>query len=427
MWSNHLQEMKDVVIKRLLVAIGIVASLVVAVNATIINIPGDYDTIQEGIDHGEDGDTVLVQPDTYYENINFNGHNVVLASLFLTTGDASYISSTIIDGNQSSSVITFAGGEDSTAVVTGFTIRNGHAYSGGGIHCSNSGPTICNNAIVGNSAKGNYYDGGGGIYCLGSNPTIRNNTISGNSASPNGGGIYCRDNSSPTIAHNTISGNSVHGGGGTGARGGGIGCSHSLPWIAYNTIIGNWASYYGGGISCWYDSDCTIVNNIICRNSAVQNGGGIHCNSNSNPIISNTTISENRAGDSSGGICCHWDCSPTITNTILWGDTAANGVEISVHNGTPIVTYCDVQGGWPGEGNIDADPLFRDPHGGNFHLQDSTGCGDSLHSPCIDAGHPDSLDLSLSCFRGLETDRSDMGAYGGSNSGWALGAEGKRK
>ncbi|MFQ5868778.1 MAG: hypothetical protein ACE5JC_02625, partial [Candidatus Zixiibacteriota bacterium] len=44
-------------------------------NATIINIPGDYPTIQEGIDHGADGDTVLVQPDTYFENLNFNGHN----------------------------------------------------------------------------------------------------------------------------------------------------------------------------------------------------------------------------------------------------------------------------------------------------------------------------------------------------------------
>jgi len=50
------------------------------VSATIINVPTDYDTIQEGIDASCGGDTVLVQPGTYVENINFNGHNIVLGS-----------------------------------------------------------------------------------------------------------------------------------------------------------------------------------------------------------------------------------------------------------------------------------------------------------------------------------------------------------
>ncbi len=86
--------------------------------ATIINIPGDYPTIQEGIDHGLDGDTVLVQPGTYYENLNFNGHNVVLASLFLTTGDTTYISTTIIDGDSAGSVITFSHVETAPAIST---------------------------------------------------------------------------------------------------------------------------------------------------------------------------------------------------------------------------------------------------------------------------------------------------------------------
>ena len=66
--------------------------------AGTINIPADYPTIQEGIDAASPGDTVLVQPGTYVENINYNGQNIVVGSLTLTTGDSAYISQTIIDG-----------------------------------------------------------------------------------------------------------------------------------------------------------------------------------------------------------------------------------------------------------------------------------------------------------------------------------------
>ncbi len=104
---------------------------VFSASATIINIPDDYPSIQQGIDASADGDTVLVQPATYAENINFNGRNIALGSLFLTTGDMSYISQTVIDGNGSGSVVTFENGEDSTAMIMGFTIQNGVAEEGG--------------------------------------------------------------------------------------------------------------------------------------------------------------------------------------------------------------------------------------------------------------------------------------------------------
>ena len=89
-----------------------------------------FETIQAGINAASDGDTVLVQPGTYVENINFNGKNIVVGSLTLTTGDTSYVSSTIIDGNQSGSVVTFNSGENSNSVLTGFTITNGNGTYG---------------------------------------------------------------------------------------------------------------------------------------------------------------------------------------------------------------------------------------------------------------------------------------------------------
>ncbi len=132
-----------------------VAVAFMAASATIINVPDDYLTIQEGIDVSSDGDTVLVQPDTYVENINFNGHNIVLGSLFLTTGDTTYIAQTIIDGDLSGTAVIFASGEDSTAALKGFTLQNGISIEGGGgILCYNSSPLIVCNTIRNNSTYG---------------------------------------------------------------------------------------------------------------------------------------------------------------------------------------------------------------------------------------------------------------------------------
>ena len=88
-------------------------------HATIINVPADYATIQGGINASTNGDTVLAQPGTYIENINYNGKNVTVASLFLTTADTSYISQTIIDGDSLDCVVRFQNGEDLTAVLMG--------------------------------------------------------------------------------------------------------------------------------------------------------------------------------------------------------------------------------------------------------------------------------------------------------------------
>ena len=126
----------------------------------IINVPGDQPTIQEGINVAVDADTVLVQPGTYIENINYNGKLITVASLFLITQDTTYISTTIIDGNQNGSVVAFENGEDSSAVLCGLTITNGFAS---GIYFFNSSPSLVNVIITNNSAA--EYGYGGGITC----------------------------------------------------------------------------------------------------------------------------------------------------------------------------------------------------------------------------------------------------------------------
>ena len=202
-----------------------------------IHVPGDYLTIQEAINSSFDGDTVEVHHGTYIENINFNGHSIILTSLFLPSGDSSAISATIIDGNFLGSTVSFENGEDSTAMISGFTIQNGLAASGGGIYCSNSNPTISNNIIVMNSAFE-----GGGVSCNGANPTITNNTITGNSADSLGGGIFCGNGSNPVIT-NTIMWNDSAGAGSEIFTDG-----TSLPNITYSNVQGGWSG--NGNINC---------------------------------------------------------------------------------------------------------------------------------------------------------------------------------
>jgi len=267
---------------------------VLHLSATIINIPADQPTIQAGIDASVNADTILVQPGTYVENINFNGKNVTLGSLFLTTQDTSYISQTIIDGNDAGSVVTFEIGEDSTAVICGFTITNGLGYSyssGGGITCISSNPCLESMTITNNTA-----DHGGGIYSNNSNPIINDCTIINNFATYKGGGIYC-SNSDPMLENITISNNSAS------DDGGGIYGSYSDMTLENISVTNNSASVDGGGIHC-FRSDMIFENIIITNNSASNNGGGLvnYC---SLLELEGVSIKNNYASNFGGGIYCY--------------------------------------------------------------------------------------------------------------------------
>jgi hypothetical protein len=160
-------------------------------SSAIINIPADQPTIQAGIDAAVIGDTVLVQPGTYYENINFEGKDITVASLLLTTGNEDYIHYTIIDGNQNGSVVTLENDETNDAVLTGFTIQNGSGNVwgsgaiGGGIYIYQSSPSLISLNI-----KYNIAIAGGGIYFISpSHAYIEDVRISKNHAYVTGGGL----------------------------------------------------------------------------------------------------------------------------------------------------------------------------------------------------------------------------------------------
>ena len=111
---------------------------------------------------------------------------------------------------------------------------------------------------------------------------------------------------------------------------------------------------------------------------------------NSDPNITNCTFSNNSAFDGAGIHNFDTNSSPTITNCLLWGNAVTNGHPSIGGNGTPTVTYSDVEAGFEGTGNIELDPLFVDPDNDDYRI--------AATSPCIDAADNTAVP------KGIETD-----------------------
>jgi len=188
-------------------------------------------------------------------------------------------------------------------------------------------------------------------------------------------------------------------------------CRNGSPTIAHCLIVGNRATFLNGSV--------------------------IHCQ-NSDPVFVNCTIANNAGGGESGALVAE-NSNVIVTNSIVWGNRPR---EVWLDGASEaVITYSDVAGGWPGLGNIDADPLFAGPgHWGNeqdpniavepnspnalwqdgdYYLQSQAGrwdcemqawVQDDLTSPCIDAGDPAIPAGSEPIPNGATV---NIGAYGG--------------
>jgi hypothetical protein len=251
-----------------------------------------------------------------------------------------------------------------------------------------------------------------------------NKPRTGGGSDPNlsGGGILCCGSweeepgypvpSSPTIDHSLIANNHAE-------SGGGIMCMDgSEAVITNNTIIDNSADYDVGGIFI-LDASATITNNVIANNSGLICGGIM--NWYGSVSITNNTIVHNRPNALYlGPTMWSWDMqSQPILNNIIWQNEIYMSEYLFPEDEDYDIRFNNIQGGWPGQGNIDADPLFADPASRDYHLKSQAGrwdpktqrwMKDDVTSPCIDAGDPSS-DWTAELWP--HGKRINMGAYGG--------------
>ena len=437
-----------------------------------------FNTIQAAIDDANDGDTVEIQPGRYTgsgnRDIDFKGKAITVRS---KSGPEDCIIDCGGDESNRHRAFYFHNAEAADSVVSGLTIQNGcapvelteglEAPLGGAIFCYRSNPTISDCVIKGSTigvpAAGYDWGAGAGIYSRDANTVIADCIIEDNGRAPDtspgapatfGGGIHV-EGGFPRIVNCKIRGNKAGVGGGLSAGdcglvvlncviegnvagdGGGVVFFGNLT-IADCTIRDNEAITAGGGVA-WFGADggimetCVVSNNLA---SGVQEwglaavGGGIFCNG--SPRLRNCTICFNRLdyADVTGAVDCN-EGTPIISNCIIWGNDQAQ-----IRGGTAVVAWSNVQGGWPGTGNIDADPCFAlhghwDDNGtpgdssddflvhGDYHLKSRAGrweptaqgwVFDNVTSACIDAG-----DISGPVGRERFPNGGiiNMGAYGG--------------
>jgi len=376
--------------------------------ASTILVPQDQPTIQAAINAANPGDTVLVAPGFYPENIDFLGKAITL-----TSSDGP--ESTVIDGGQLAPVAVFQSGETTKSILSGFTLQDGmgtfeFSYSGGGIFIANSSPTVRQNIVQQNNAGS-----GGGIAVQFGSPILAQNTIVGNNAQF-GGGIYILGDSSAKVRGNIVIGNYGS------SAGGGIGLFGAGDVLVENNIFhANSSDTEGGGLWMVNEADEAIVDNLFAADTA-PSGSEIYSlvpsSAKGYRMVNNTIVADDSSADAAV-IADGFNQNAIIANNAIFTSSHQTALLCNpiYQDGPPLVGFNDAYSstglaydgscaGYSGtRGNIASNPQFVGPLNGNFRL--------SATSPAINAGHnsPSLPPKDLAGRPRVVGGTVDMGAY----------------
>lgn len=325
----------------------------------VLRVPSDYPTIQQAIDEASYfvTDTVLVTNGVYFENLDFGGKAVTVASV-----NGPQV--TVIDGGAGAAVVNIGSREDTNTWLTGFTLTNATS----GVNISLSSPTITSNIIV---------SCGTGIYCFAGSPIILDNLFSNNF----GSAVYFFDTIAPMFSGNVLTAN----------QGGGINLYVARsPTIMDNLIQNN----LGDGIYMDGPSDPDIIQNVIVGNSGYGINALVPASDRGPFIVNNTIVNNTNSGVFEDGYPAGSEImnniivgTPAITMTPWYGTSPAiiqyndfySPVDGTVYDGDIITNLTGL------DGNISSSPWFACEPDGDFHLL--------AGSPCIDVGTNGASDL----------------------------------
>jgi hypothetical protein len=335
--------------------------------SAVFIVPDHFPTIQSAVDELSQGDTIMIRPGVYYENIDISGSKyLTLTSFYESLEDPGLVYETIIDGGGNGAVINIHDNSE-LIVLRGLSVRNGFNDHGGGIRLVYADLVAENLVIRYNDTWDVWSNAGGGIYAVHCNLLVKNSEISYNSAYDYGGGVSVRN--------------------------GGKARFENVIFIGNNTSNA-YGHGKGAGLHCDYGAGVDVTRCIFSCNNSARWGGAFAANSTAKLKITNTVAFGNHAAWGGGGLyLCYFDARIDIGNSIfylnypqeIYFDDNSGG-----HSDSVIVFHSIIQGGQAGvsvpptmylewlEGNKNQDPGFTDPQNFDFSL--------TAGSSCVDAG-----------------------------------------
>ncbi len=376
-----------------------------------------FDSIQTALNIAGNGDDIIVRPGTYHENL-------VMPGVSLAIIGSGGLAATLVDAGFLGRAVTCATPMATSVIpsrLEGLAFRSGMSASGGGLYLTGRDLVVVDCKFVNNIGSQPFQISSGAVATF-TNCEFTNNSGTFHMLSVSGGALATLDNCN---FHNNSADDIVSASGQNSTLtltdcdidsniGSGIGIgSNATATITGCTIESN----LGSGITC-INANTTIDSSTIRNNSSVNWGGGVYA------LFGQTTLRSsqilNNTAPWTGGGCMFRFGITNINNCTVAGNASGiitggrglhyeggvNAVENSIvrGNGTPgifadsnailTVSFSDIEGGFAGPNNFDADPLFVDAANGDYHL--------SPGSPCINTGDlsPSGAPLSTNDFEG---------------------------